>query len=310
MTGSAWHQARGSCRGTSLLPRPFRRSLGSMNRLLRLTGMISFRRSPLPRLGASRSIPGFTVPRALQATLLEDHYLLTLPIPASSCRHDQVPQVDRRVQVPVMPGAACVASPGSFPLQFRVDGAAGAAGPAAGEPHGARITRVWRHWPLASSSRAGSPYPRHLARVLDFPVSAHPRQERGGARLSQNRVTAPGDDLGYVDLEGDHQVGDQDSFPPRRVAGPVSPSLSGMAEPARHGASAPCLGAAWVLYMNRESKIDDRVPIPVMLDTALAARRPRFRLQHWIVEVEGLASPAIRGRQQRGGTRTSRRGPL
>ena len=137
MTGSAWHQARGSCRGTSLLPRPFRSSLGSMNRLLRLTGMISFRRSPLPRLGASRSIPGFTVPRALQATLLEDHYLLTLPIPASSCRHDQVPQVDRRVQVPVMPGAACVASPGSFPLQFRVHGAAGAAGPAAGEPHGA-----------------------------------------------------------------------------------------------------------------------------------------------------------------------------
>ena len=42
MAGSAWHQARGSCRGTSLLPRPFRRSLG---------GMISFRRSPLPRLG-------------------------------------------------------------------------------------------------------------------------------------------------------------------------------------------------------------------------------------------------------------------
>ena len=35
-----------------------------------------------------------------------------------------------------MPGAACVAGPGSFPLQFRVDGAAGAAGLAAGEPHG------------------------------------------------------------------------------------------------------------------------------------------------------------------------------
>ena len=45
------------------------------------------------------------------------------------------------------------------------------------------------------------------------------------------------------------------------------------------------------------SKIDDRVHIPVMLDMALAARRPRFRLQHRIVEVEGLASPAIRGRQ-------------
>ena len=58
-----------------------------------------------------------------------------------------------------------------------------------GNHMGARITRVWRHWPLASSSRAGSPYPRLLARALDFPRiipgSAHPRQERGGARLSQ-----------------------------------------------------------------------------------------------------------------------------
>ena len=80
---------------------------------------------------------------------------------------------------------------------------------------GARITLVCRQWPLASSSRAGSPYPRHLARVLDFPVSAHPRQERGGARLSQHGVTAPGDDVGYVDLEGNHQIGDQDSFPPK-----------------------------------------------------------------------------------------------
>ena len=74
---------------------------------------------------------------------------------------------------------------------------------------------MWRHWPLASSSRAGSPYPRHLARALDFPGSAHPRQEHGGARLSQHGVTAPDDDAGYVDLEGNHQVGDQDSFPPK-----------------------------------------------------------------------------------------------
>ena len=82
-----------------------------------------------------------------------------------------------------------------------------------GNHMGARMTSVWRHCPLASSSRAGSPYPRHLARALDFPGSAHPRQERGGATLTQNRVTEPGDDAGYVDHEGDHQVGDQDSFP-------------------------------------------------------------------------------------------------
>ena len=81
-----------------------------------------------------------------------------------------------------------------------------------GNHMGARITLVCRHRPLASSSRAGSPYPRHLARAFDFPVSAHPRQERGGARLAQHRVTAPGDDAGHVDLEGNHQVGDQDSF--------------------------------------------------------------------------------------------------
>ena len=76
-----------------------------------------------------------------------------------------------------------------------------------GNHMGARVTSVWRHWPLASSSRASTPYPRHLARALDFPGSAHPRQERGGATLTQNRVTAPDDDAGYVDPEGDHQVG-------------------------------------------------------------------------------------------------------
>ena len=109
---------------------------------------------------------------------------------------------------------------------------------------GARTTRVWRHWPLASSSRAGTQYPRHLARALDFPGSAHPRQERGGARLSQHGVTAPGDDADYVDLEGNHQVGDQDSFPPEAGcrAGFTIP-VWGWPVPARQGASAPCLGA-------------------------------------------------------------------
>ena len=79
--------------------------------------------------------------------------------------------------------------------------------------HMGRVTWVCRHWPLASSSRAGSPYPRHLARALDFPRSAHPRRERGGTRLTQHGVTAPDDDAGHVDLEGNHQIGDQDSFP-------------------------------------------------------------------------------------------------
>ena len=91
--------------------------------------------------------------------------------------------------------------------------------------HMGRVTWVGRHWPLASSSRASTQYPRHLARALDFPGSAHPRQERGGATLTQHGVTAPGDDAGHVDLEGNHQVGDQNSLPPRRVTGLVSPSL-------------------------------------------------------------------------------------
>ena len=62
--------------------------------------------------------------------------------------------------------------------------------------------------------------------------------------------------------------------------------------------------------MNRESKIDNRVQIPVMLGMTPAARRPRFRLQHLIVEVKGLASPAIRGGTQRSGALTSHRGTL
>ena len=98
-----------------------------------------------------------------------------------------------------------------------------------GNHMGARITLVWRHWPLASSSRAGSPYPGHLARALDFPGSAHPHQERGGARLAQHGVTAPGDDAGHVDLEGKHQVGDQDSFRQRRVTGRFHHPRLGMA---------------------------------------------------------------------------------
>ena len=107
-----------------------------------------------------------------------------------------------------------------------------------------RVTWVCRHWPLASSSRAGTQYPRHLARALDFPGSAHPRQERGGARLSQHGVTAPGDDAGHVDLEGNHQVGDQDSF--LLEAGcraSFTIPVWEWPEPARHGASAPGLGA-------------------------------------------------------------------
>ena len=82
-----------------------------------------------------------------------------------------------------------------------------------GNHMGRGITRVWRHRPLAFSSRASTQYPHHLARALDFPGSAHPRQERGGATLTQHGITAPGDDAGHVDLEGNHQVGDQDSFP-------------------------------------------------------------------------------------------------
>ena len=70
-------------------------------------------------------------------------------------------------------------------------------------------------------------------------------------------------------------------------------------EPARHGASAPCLGAAWVLYNNRTSM------------TAFTFRSCWIRhLPHGAFGVEVLASPAIRGRQPGSGTRTSRRGPL
>ena len=147
------------------------------------------------------------------------------------------------------------AGPCAFPLQFRVHGAAGPAGPAAGKPHGASHLGVP---PLALSVLIAC---RHSISAppgagLGFPPgSAHPRQERGGARLSQHGVTAPGDDAGYVDLEGDHQVGDQDSFPPwRRVTGLVSPSLSwnGQSRPVTEHRP-PAWGQHGVLYNNQKS---------------------------------------------------------
>ena len=226
------------------------------------------------------------------------HCLLTRPIPASACGHDQVPQVNGRVQVPVMPGPAAGTGPGGFPLQVRVHRPAGAAGLAAGEPHGRQDHPGVAHWPLASALRAGSPYPRHLARALDFPVTAHPRQERGAPGYL-NGVTAPGDDAGYVNPESNHQVGDQDSFPPSGLPGRFHHPFMGRPEPARHGASAPCLGAAWVVYNNRTSM------------TAFPFRSCWIRhLPHGAFGVEGLASPAIRGGQRWSGTLASRRGTL
>ena len=64
-------------------------------------------------------------------------------------------------------------------------------------------------------------------------------------------------------------------FRQRRVAGPVSPSLSGngQSRPVTEHRP-PAWGQYGVPHMNRESKIDDRVHIPVMLGTA---RRPSVR---------------------------------
>ena len=167
-------------------------------------------------------------PQSGQATLLGNKGLLTRPIPASACGHDQVSEVDGSAQVPVMLGPQFgqfhVRSRFSFAftlpqaLQVRLLG-----------NHMGRVTWVCRHWPLASSSRAALHIRASWRGPWISPGSAHPRQERGGARLSQHGVTAPGDDAGHVDLEGKHQVGDQDSFRQRRVAGPVSPSLHGVA---------------------------------------------------------------------------------
>ena len=122
--------------------------------------------------------------------------------------------------------------------------------------HMGQVTWVWRHWPLASSSRAGSPYPRHLARALDFPGSAHPRQDRGRATLTQHGVTAPGDDAGHVDLEGNHQVGDQDSFPPEAGcrAGFTIPSY-GMARAGPSRSIGPLPGGS--MDSSHESRIKD-----------------------------------------------------
>ena len=60
-------------------------------------------------------------------------------------------------------------------------------------------------------------------------------------------------------------------FRQRRVAGPVSPSLSGngQSRPVTEHRP-PAWGQYGVPHMNRESKIDDRVHIPVMLGTARA----------------------------------------
>ena len=48
---------------------------------------------------------------------------------------------------------------------------------------------------------------------LGFPRGAPTHARNAGAPGYLNGVTAPGDDAGHVDLEGNHQVGDQDSLP-------------------------------------------------------------------------------------------------
>ena len=89
------------------------------------------------------------LPLAWSRVLLQLNPLPPSVTPATAFGHDQVPQVDRRVQVPVMPGPAVGAGPPGFPLQVR-----GSLVPQAlqvlllGNHMGARITRVWRHWPL------------------------------------------------------------------------------------------------------------------------------------------------------------------
>ena len=101
-----------------------------------LQGTVCRSRSGIPgRLPATgERCPSQDGPSAKPAPLLT-HCLLTRPIPASACGHDQVPQVDRAVRF-----RSCRvrswAGPCAFPLQFRVHSAAGAAGPAAGKPHG------------------------------------------------------------------------------------------------------------------------------------------------------------------------------
>ena len=157
--------------------------------------------------------------------------------------------------------------------------------------HMGRVTWVCSHWPLASSSRASTQYPRHLARALDFPGSAHPRQEGGGATLTQHGVTVPGDDAGHVDLEGNHQVGDQDSFRQRRATGPVSPSMSGMA---RAGPSREHRPPAWGQH-GFFTRINTLVTGFTFRSCWASTRRRPFRLQLRAFRFEDLASPAIRG---------------
>ena len=113
-------------------------------------------------------------------------------------------------------------------------------------------------------------------------------------RASTSRVTSvpvprPSCGSTLVSGHGDSSMG---SFsPPTYGHTAVGGQQRQVARVDSHGASAPCLGAAWVLYMNRESKIDDRVHNAVMPGTA---RRPRFRLQLRIVRVTGLTSAAAR----------------
>ena len=92
-------------------------------------------RGPASRAGPATGerSPSQDGPSAKPAPLLT-HCLLTRPIPASACGHDQVPQINGRVQVPVMPGPAAGADPHAFTLEFRVHGPAGVAGHAAGGP--------------------------------------------------------------------------------------------------------------------------------------------------------------------------------
>ena len=126
-----------------------------------------------------------------------------------------------------------------------------------------------------------------LARGLDS-LEAPTYARNAGAPGYLNGVTAPGDDAGHIDtatliLKATIRSGIRIPSRSRRVAGPVSPSCTEWPEPARHGASAPCLGAAWdsldgILWMGRKSDIDDRVHNAVMLEKALAARRLRFSL--------------------------------
>ena len=57
-----------------------------------------------------------------------------------------------------------------------------------GNHMGARITSVWRQWPLASSSRASTPCPRLLARALDFTRERPPTPGTRGRQAFSTRL--------------------------------------------------------------------------------------------------------------------------